>query len=392
MKDLKLLLLICMTAAGTAFAAAQHSQYISKVYDFVPAPGQFVNDIPEYLEGDTKENIIAKVEENLCGDKMPGMISLGSYGGYVIFGFDHPVVNVKDEYDFKVYGNAFVANMDSGGGSCEPGIVMVSKDTNGNGLPDDEWYELAGSEYNKPTTKKNYKITYYKPADNKTMVPDPDNSSLIDIECVKWTTNYPDEAEGYVIKNSFHTQSYWPQWIDGNELVFEGTKLANNGVNNGTDAQPYWVLYFVDWGYVDNIPNANDPGFKIDWAVDKDGKPVHLSSIDFIKVYNSMNQSCGWLGETSTEVCGGEDLHPDAVDGIDSAVKNDNGFVVLEINDNNLFVRSEADGKAANIYSISGMLVQTAAISAGDNAVDISALSNGMYLLNIDGKSVKFVK
>ena len=29
------------------------------------------------------------------------------------------------------------------GGSAEPGIVFVSKDVNGNGEPDDEWYELA---------------------------------------------------------------------------------------------------------------------------------------------------------------------------------------------------------------------------------------------------------
>ena len=41
------------------------------------------------------------------------------------------------------------------GGSSEPGIVLVSKDTNGNGLADDEWYELAGSEYNSPATTKN---------------------------------------------------------------------------------------------------------------------------------------------------------------------------------------------------------------------------------------------
>ena len=36
-------------------------------------------------------------------------------------------------------------------------------------------------------------------------------------------------------------------------------------------------------------------------------------NIDFIKVYNALNQYCGWIGEASTEVAGGIDYHPDAV-------------------------------------------------------------------------------
>ena len=49
------------------------------------------------------------------------------------------------------------------GGSAEPGIVFVSKDANGNGKPDDEWYELKGSEYGKDTETREYEITYYRP-------------------------------------------------------------------------------------------------------------------------------------------------------------------------------------------------------------------------------------
>lgn len=385
------LLLFSILALGFG-AVAQNSPYISKVYDFCPAPGQFVNDVPIFEEGNTKEDLIKEVEMNICNDKNPGMISLGGFGGYVVFGFDHPVVNVKDEYDFKVYGNAFVANMDSGGGSCEPGIVMVSQDTNGNGVPDDEWYELAGSDYGKETTKKNYKITYYRPDPNKAAVPDPNNGSLVDTQYIKWTTNYEDEAQGYIVKNSFHNQSYWPNWLlDQDKLEFEGTKLENNGVNQGTSEMEYWVLYFLDWGYVDNKPNNEDPGFKIEWAVDKEGKPVHLSSVDFIKVHNAINQNCGWIGETSTEICGGEDLHPDAVSGVETAVEN-NDFVLMGNNEYVLVVRSAEDGRNASIFSISGMLVQSAVLSEGDNTLDISSLSSGIYLLNIDGKTIKFKK
>lgn len=73
----------------------------------------------------------------------------------------------------------------------------------------------------------------------------------------------------------------------------------------------YYVLYSYPWGYVDNHPNEekdlND--FDISWAVDKKGNPVHLDGVDFIKVYSGINQFCGWIGETSTEVLRAQDLH-----------------------------------------------------------------------------------
>ena len=46
-----------------------------------------------------------------------------------------------------------------------------------------------------------------------------------------------------------------------------------------------------------------------EWAVDADGNPVHLPCIDFVRVYTGVSQSCGWLGETSTELSRAEDLH-----------------------------------------------------------------------------------
>ena len=136
-----------------------YSPYITKVYEYRPAPGQFVNELPKYTEGDTEESMRQKVEDCLAYDART-MVSLGGYGGYIVVGFDHTIVNRPGEYDFKILGNAFYANDNPRpdaplGGSSEPGIVMVSVDTNGNGVPDDEWYELAGSEYYKKETLKN---------------------------------------------------------------------------------------------------------------------------------------------------------------------------------------------------------------------------------------------
>ena len=111
-------------------------------------------------------------------------------------------------------------------------------------------------------------------------------------------------------KNSFHLQSYYPQWVKEDELTFSGTLLPKNGVDlsgSGT----YYVLYSFEWGYADNHPNdfSDLNSFDIDWAVDSDGNPVKLPGADFIRVYTGLNQYCGWLGETSTEICRARDLH-----------------------------------------------------------------------------------
>lgn len=142
-----------------------YSPYITSVTDYRPAPGQFVNELPEYSEGDTQTDMNRKALEAI-GNNARGMITLGGYGGYVVCGFDHTIVNTPGQRDFKVLGNAFYADANPNpdapaeGGSCEPGIVMVAFDRNRNGRPDsDEWYELAGSEHGKPTTKAGYEIT-----------------------------------------------------------------------------------------------------------------------------------------------------------------------------------------------------------------------------------------
>ena len=366
----KAIITIAVLAAAVSYG--QNKPYITKVYEFMPAPGQFVNASPKFTAGEPVDSVLARVSQALCGRETveevelpdgtivldttttvkPGLVSLGSFGGYVVFGFDHPVVNVAGELDFQVFGNAFQANQSStSGGSSEPGIVMVSRDSNGNGVPDDPWYELAGSEYDNPRTQKHFTITYYKPDENKPAVPVP--PFITDAEHVRWTCNSVDSLqEGYVSRNSFHAQSYWPGWAEGETLTFTGTKLPCNASDESANHDgSYWVQRFYDWGYVDNRPDYGygydgstlkdnqNMGFNIEWAVDDSGTPVRLNKVDFIKVYNGVLQYCGWLGETSTEVCGGIDLHPDAVAEPDPAINGDlNADGVVDVEDMNIII------------------------------------------------------
>ncbi len=287
----------------------EYSPYTAKVYEYRPAPGQFVNTMPLYETGDTEETMRQKAEDDLTNDVM---ITLGSYGGYVTFGFDHTVINVPGQKDFFIKGNAFYSDIpaykEQKAGSAEPGIVMVAFDRNCNGkADDDEWYELAGSEYHNPTTLKEYEIVYSRP--DAAHIPVKDATGMLtDTLYIPWEDNRG--GSGYVAKNSFHTQSYYPEWIKEDNMVFRGTLLPQNGKDeNGFGT--YYVLYSYPWGYVDNHPNAEQDlcSFDISWAVDKQGNPVHLPGVDFIRVYTGVRQYCGWIGETSTEVARAQDLH-----------------------------------------------------------------------------------
>lgn len=263
----------------------EYNNYISQVFEYVPAAGQFVNQLPVYKEGDDAASMCAKCLENFNNNSL---VSLGGFGGYITVGFEHPIANIPGEYDFRILGNAFE-------GSAEPGIVLVSKDTNGDGIPNDEWFELKGSEYNNAKTIHNYEIIYYKPL----------NAS----DKVQWTDN---QGASGVIERTIHKQSYYPMWINSPTLTFRGQRLPDNTAYDTSLGK--WVMSAYAYGYADNQPNDNDGcKFEIEKAIDSNGNPVELDKIDFIRVYTAVNQSiaAGGIGEVSTEIKGIEDLNFD---------------------------------------------------------------------------------
>jgi hypothetical protein len=292
----------------------EYSPFIARVYEFCPAPGQFVNGMPLYEEGNTGEIMRQKAEEAISGKNYSG-VSLGSFGGYITFGFDHTVVNKPGERDLSIDGNAFnsAAHPGTDAGSCEPGIVMVSFDANQNGQPDDPWYEIDKHPwYTAELATYNYEITYYAPDPAREIARD---GNLTDLYYIRWTDNRG--GEGYVHKNSFHDQDYYPLWDGRTSWTFRGTLLPPNAEDVSGNGS-YYLQYMFPYGaYVDNYPGGaldleggNRSSFDIDWAVDPlTRERVSLPGVDFIRVYTALNQYCGWLGETSTEIFHARDHH-----------------------------------------------------------------------------------
>jgi hypothetical protein len=165
-------------------------------------------------------------------------------------------------------------------------------DNNENGMADDTWYELAGSDYWFSTTRRGYRVTYTNPGGEVA-------------SDVPWADSYG--GSGIIKANSIHTQPYYPlndifPAIDPESYSLEGTLLSGQVFQYATTYKSIQRAF----GYADNHPRGTEPyflpdnpytrelensggdAFDIGWAVDSDGRAVELEQVHFIKVQNGL--------------------------------------------------------------------------------------------------------
>jgi len=279
---------------------AVSGQQIAEIIEYTPAPGQFINTASGSPEAALS-----------LTNKGGGLVSLGGFGGYIILRSSGSIENDPGNpfgVDFTIFGNAMSH-------WSEPGIVSVMKDENGNGIPDETWYELAGSDHFFPRTISDYQISYTNPH----------SDVAADIH---WEDNQG--ATGLLLKNSFQRQPYYPDplifsTIGESKCEFEGTRIEpildfSNPAQN--------VSYKRRFGYADNnyridseylLPddpytagsqNSGGDGMDINWAIDGDGQYIDLDKIDFVKIYTAVNANGRFLGELSTEISHMIDVAP----------------------------------------------------------------------------------
>jgi hypothetical protein len=219
---------------------------VAYCFEFTPAPGGFVGVYPrtDFSEYATEESVRQRSQDKLDGKPVENGAfwngwSLANLGGYLVTGFDHSVEKRPEGKELYIGGNAVMS-------APEPGVVWVMQDSNGNGKPDDLWYELKGSEYDHPLGKHRYAITFFKPQlTNTTSIPWRDNEGSSGL----WSGRYP-----YSVK--------------GASLTFVLSRIQS----------------LVGSGYVDSAISV----FSIADAVQADGTPADLAFIDFVKVQSAV--------------------------------------------------------------------------------------------------------
>ncbi len=359
--------LLFISAMMVLFGRAE-AQFVSNVLEYLPAPGQHTNS--DFIG-------TPSAASSLVGTNK-GMVSLGAFGGSITVYFQQGIQNDPTNpygVDFTIYGNPTMT-------WSESGVIQVMKDENHNGIPDETWYEIAGSEHFWNTTTSSYEVTYQN--NGQTLASD-----------IPWTDNQG--SSGIIPENSFHQQPYYPKADLFPNIATDKYSLKGTRLNAPIDlSNPGSVNSFhKTFGYADNTPvlssteklpdnpytstieGSGGDAININWAVDQDKKYVKLDEIHFIRIYTGMNALAGWLGEISTEITGIRDVEPAVVAGIQSVI-------VIKDLPQKIGVGQSLDLNA--ILFESGIRQSNAEIAWSTGDLKLAAISNGKLVAKSAGK------
>nr|WP_294781153.1 hypothetical protein [uncultured Flavobacterium sp.] len=290
------------TVVNVSNETKNFNPYITRIFDFDPAPGMFANDL--YKDGNTKEDVMKTALGRINETNVGYLLDLGGFGGSIVVGFDHTVVNVSGTSDFRIYGGDVTNPTGSKANPPAPGLIFVAYDKNKNGKPDaEEWYEIAGSQHAKSTTIKNFKITYNKKPIGEPVVTA--SALWLDYEHLYCENN---QDKKYYLSRPRAKKEFYPLWATQTSVSYEGLKLDVDFKTARAGQTTLWFSTPPQWGYA----NAINPDIDIDWAVDKNGNKANLPGIDFIKVVNCVSEPMGLCQQQSsmaTVFAGAGDLH-----------------------------------------------------------------------------------
>lgn len=271
---LMLTLLLAITVLTIPFSSRAEDPWVDAVVSYHPGPDALYTDasktIGEPLGG---------------GPAIPNnssVVSLGGQGGCLVLRFDTPVTDDPDNpmgLDCIVYSNAFWTGGNPQVKFQEPALIEISDDTNGNGLPDDEWYLIPGSR----------EFDY---------VP------------------FPSLAEPAGQGNS----SSEPFLLAGN---IRNPNLIIGGPIDEEYNWGYAEMMPTMLPYLDNYVRPDDPtkvgltarsgggdAFDIAWAINADGDPAGITQFKFIRLTSFINRIFGALGAASPEIDAVADVAP----------------------------------------------------------------------------------
>jgi hypothetical protein len=302
------------------------SPFATRVLEYAPSPGQFVNVA---ALNDPSRALGPPIGGGTVSPSNTSVVTLGGFGGSITLGFDHVVLDEPPSpanplgLDVIVFGNAFWVGGDHTRRFAEAAIVEVSRDINANGLADDPWYVIRGSHLPVVPASASISQTFddltgdltYPPS-SATWVPPLRNG--------QWSVTAPALPAG------MYAGSVPPILVhpDGVAAMFEVT-------HGYADCTPTLVLGDIDWPGArsgasvvpDNLPDisispqmfysvADDPtrvgvtpgsggGDAVDIADAVDpqtGTPANLPGIHFIRITTGVPWMLGPFAEVSAEV------------------------------------------------------------------------------------------
>ena len=326
---------------------ASGGDFADFVVSYVPAPGQFING--EVSDGSSFNDPSAALGPptggGLVSPDNSGVVTLGGFGGEIVLGFDE---TVEDDplnpmgIDAIVYGNAFWVGSSGEVRWAEAGVIEISLDVNRNGLADDAWYVIPGSDIDGENPLGVFEVMVWDD-DPGTAVP-PLDVSL-----------YPDPLLYPGIGSSYETGGFRLP------LVFDGLTLSNAASDEPGVVERYWgyadVSPTLELGDVDAdgvVEDAGvDPGvfytrpdnryevgvsggsgggdgFDIGEAVDPaTGERAGLRGFDFVRIRTASGVAVGVFGEKSVEVDAVADVRP--VEPSDFDVDGDGALTVEDL-------------------------------------------------------------
>jgi len=259
-------------AGAVAAPAVRADEFATKVIDYSPAAGQFVNN-PAF--NDPKRALGAPIGGGTINPSNDSLVTLGGFGGSITLEFDHTVLDHADNphgMDAIVFGNAFHTGGDPERRWAEAALIEISFDANKNNLADDAWYTIPGSSLSAPV-----------------MLP------------------LPSEFNGPVVVNDPIAgpgkESYWG-YADMSPTLILGDTDADNVVDDAnTLAENFYTV--PDDPQVLGIDAGSGGGdaFDIAWAIDPvTGAPANLPGFDFIRITTAVDMTNGIFGEVSAEI------------------------------------------------------------------------------------------
>ena len=304
---------IVVVSAHVQCAMAQ-SPFATRVIDYSPAPGQNVNN-------SAYNNPAAAVGPPIGGGMTAAdnskVVTLGGWGGSITLGFDHAIINRPPTAtnprgcDFIVFGNAFLVAGNPDRRWAEPAAIEVSRDANGNGLADDEWFVIRGSHLPAPAAAI-VTVTLHGSDFPAAWLPQGKTSTSV------WTVtayrlNDPIFTSGAVLQNPLAATGDSGIWgyADCGPVLLTGDLDGDDVIDNpAADPEHFFTIPTDPMRTVTTRFSGGGDAIDISWAARGDGAPAGLTQIDFVRISTGVNAVRGALGESSTEISGVAEVVP----------------------------------------------------------------------------------